>query len=87
LGIFFWDIWEKKSKNILQIIKSAYLCSPLIILTGVNNWEHSSAGSEHLPYKQGVTGSNPVAPTKIKEREKRKRFTFFYFCGLKQLKR
>jgi hypothetical protein len=29
--------------------------------------EHSSAGSEHLPYKQRVTGSNPVAPTsKIK---------------------
>jgi len=26
--------------------------------------ELSSAGSEHLPYKQGVTGSNPVAPTK-----------------------
>ncbi len=24
---------------------------------------HSSAGSEHLPYKQGVTGSNPVVPT------------------------
>ena len=24
----------------------------------------SSAGSEHLPYKQGVTGSNPVLPTK-----------------------
>lgn len=23
----------------------------------------SSAGSEHLPYKQGVTGSNPVPPT------------------------
>ena len=23
----------------------------------------SSAGSEHLPYKQGVTGSNPVGPT------------------------
>jgi hypothetical protein len=23
----------------------------------------SSAGSEHLPYKQRVTGSNPVAPT------------------------
>ena len=22
----------------------------------------SSAGSEHLPYKQGVTGSNPVLP-------------------------
>ena len=27
------------------------------------NWEISSAGSEHLPYKQGVTGSNPVSPT------------------------
>ena len=28
-----------------------------------NDWEFSSAGSEHLPYKQGVTGSNPVTPT------------------------
>ena len=26
-------------------------------------WKHSSAGSEHLPYKQGVTGSNPVVST------------------------
>ena len=26
--------------------------------------ELSSVGSEHLPYKQRVTGSNPVAPTK-----------------------
>ena len=25
----------------------------------------SSAGSEHLPYKQGVTGSNPVSPTSL----------------------
>ena len=24
----------------------------------------SSVGSEHLPYKQGVTGSSPVSPTK-----------------------
>ena len=31
-----------------------------------NEREHSSAGLEHLPYKQGVTGSNPVAPTKTK---------------------
>jgi hypothetical protein len=28
--------------------------------------ELSSAGSEHLPYKQRVTGSNPVVPTFIK---------------------
>jgi hypothetical protein len=26
--------------------------------------ELSSAGSEHLPYKQRVGGSNPTAPTK-----------------------
>ena len=26
-------------------------------------WEHSSVGSEHLPYKQRVLGSNPCAPT------------------------
>jgi hypothetical protein len=31
-----------------------------------NQREISSAGSEHLPYKQGVTGSNPVSPTKEK---------------------
>jgi len=28
-------------------------------------WELSSAGSEHLPYKQRVGGSNPSAPTLI----------------------
>jgi hypothetical protein len=28
--------------------------------------EHSSAGSEHLPYKQRVRGSNPCAPTTTK---------------------
>ncbi len=27
--------------------------------------ELSSAGSEHLPYKQGVRGSNPLVPTKL----------------------
>jgi hypothetical protein len=27
-------------------------------------WEFSSAGSEHLPYKQRVGGSNPSTPTK-----------------------
>jgi hypothetical protein len=29
----------------------------------MQNWVVSSVGSEHLPYKQGVTGSNPVPPT------------------------
>ena len=32
--------------------------------SSVNLRAHSSAGSEHLPYKQGVGGSNPSAPTK-----------------------
>ena len=26
--------------------------------------EYSSVGSEHLPYKQRVIGSNPITPTK-----------------------
>gem|GEM_PF-3536946 len=38
-------------------------------------WELSSAGSEHLPYKQRVTGSNPVAPTK----PRRYAGLFFFF--------
>ena len=28
-------------------------------------WSYSSAGSEHLPYKQGVLGSNPSGTTRI----------------------
>ena len=31
--------------------------------------EYSSAGSEHLPYKQRVRGSNPCAPTQQSEVE------------------
>ena len=27
--------------------------------TNSTEWSNSSAGSEHLPYKQGVLGSNP----------------------------
>ena len=38
-----------------------------IFAVPLKNREHSSAGSEHLPYKQRVTGSNPVAPTKPSE--------------------
>ena len=38
-----------------------YLCSPKPTVR-----ELSSAGSEHLPYKQRVGGSNPSAPTKMK---------------------
>ena len=34
-------------------------------LQSQNEGELSSAGSEHLPYKQRVGGSNPSAPTEI----------------------
>jgi hypothetical protein len=33
------------------------------IFAALKQREFSSAGSEHLPYKQRVTGSNPVTPT------------------------
>ena len=51
-----------------------YICTPnnkgiaysaRLISKSRTKGEISSAGSEHLPYKQGVTGSNPVSPTKI----------------------
>ena len=35
---------------------------PLGALPMLGVWAHSSVG-EHLPYKQGVAGSNPAAPT------------------------
>ena len=41
-------------------------CKKAEMLKGEPKREISSAGSEHLPYKQGVTGSNPVSPTKLK---------------------
>ena len=39
-------------------------------------WEHSSAGSERMPYKHEVTGSIPVTPT-VKETPFRSLFYFF----------
>ncbi len=41
------------------------LCSPEPFL-----WELSSAGSERLPYKQRVGGSNPSAPTRLQPSRK-----------------
>ena len=55
----------------------AYICRRILIneseLRGI-----SSVGLEHLPYKQGVTGSNPVFPTK-----KASLFSEAFFCWLK----
>ena len=44
----------------------------------MKNWELSSAGSEHLPYKQGVAGSNPAVPTK---ESLFKKVNSFFFVG------
>ena len=50
-----------------------------------NEREHSSAGLEHLPYKQGVTGSNPVAPTILRNQNKFFIVYFKCFGGLHNL--
>ena len=41
-------------------------------------WEFSSAGSEHLPYKQRVGGSNPSTPTKQKQEDVERHLFLFY---------
>ncbi len=53
-----------------------YICSPFTR----KFWEFSSAGLEHLPYKQRVTGSNPVTPTNRNRPFERK--AFFVFINL-----
>ena len=53
--IFPKNIWWDKKKCVpLQRIWQKSLC----------DWVISAAGSEHLPYKQRVGGSNPSSPTK-----------------------
>src|SRR5690606_27008947 len=50
---------QKIEKIILQIRFNHYICTR----NKRKERRISSAGSEHLPYKQGVTASNPVSPT------------------------
>ena len=66
---------SKPFKNCTKICKMknfVYLCT-----AQAKNWEFSSAGSEHLPYKQRVGGSNPSTPTKTKSGHFDR---FFCFC-------
>jgi hypothetical protein len=66
-----------------------YICTPnneerftkSKLVKGRTIREISSAGSEHLPYKQGVTGSNPVSPTKRKAFQETERL-FCVYGGL-----
>jgi len=55
---------KKNSKKIKKIFGEKfwmYICSPFGGERAI-----SSVGLEHLPYKQGVVGSNPTSPTKMK---------------------
>ena len=56
------DFFAKKVKKVAEKFggtgKSYYLCNRLRKVRAL-----SSAGLEHLPYKQRVGGSNPSAPT------------------------
>ena len=64
-------------KNICEIfcskLKTTYLCITFSesnlrerTKSRKSNRAFSSAGSEHLPYKQRVGGSNPSTPTELK---------------------
>ena len=55
--------YQKKRQKFLKIKKEHYICNTFKEKSSYIFWEISSAGSEHLPYKQGVIGSNPIAPT------------------------
>ena len=44
-------------------------------------WGISSAGSEHLPYKQGVVGSNPTLPTKLRNQQLNVLFSLTSVCN------
>ena len=49
-------------------------------------WEFSSAGSEHLPYKQRVGGSNPSTPTSQASKEMlRNQHLFLFYMALTNL--
>ena len=55
--VFVYRFGQKHKKKF-----GDYLIDPIFALPN-NQREHSSAGLEHLPYKQRVRGSNPCAPT------------------------
>ncbi len=55
----FKKVSQKLWKIFVSFIKSIYLCTRLLQKVRA----FSSAGLEHLPYKQRVGGSNPSTPT------------------------
>ena len=67
-----------------QLRNSFYLCTA-IENESFSDWALSSAGSERLPYKQRVGGSNPSAPTFFLTAIHRKMGSCF-FCARTKLK-
>ena len=53
------NVDEKYGKKFGVFTKTNYLCTHILD----KEWAFSSAGLEHLPYKQRVGGSNPSTPT------------------------
>ena len=68
---FFAVSAKKITKTFGRYKKSLYLCTRFRERNNATPSDAkleralSSAGSEHLPYKQRVGGSNPSAPTKM----------------------
>ena len=63
--LFLSEFFVRSAKNITKSLQIRKIVVPLhsrFEKTG-NAWEHSSVGSERLPYKQRVGGSTPSAPT------------------------
>lgn len=70
--------FEEKTKKVAEKFggtkKKSYLCNRLRKVRAL-----SSAGLEHLPYKQRVGGSNPSTPTMVKVFQQTLRDLFFAF--------
>ena len=58
---------QKKLTEICSFKINAYLCTRFQEQKSFKKRAFSSAGSEHLPYKQRVGGSNPSTPTRNSE--------------------
>ena len=64
---------KMKEKTNFSEKKLPYLCNAF-----GNKRVFSSAGSEHLPYKQRVGGSNPSTPTQRNRQKSQFLFLFIY---------
>ena len=83
---------EVMKGRLAQLVQSICLTSrgsavrirqrPLIYTNLISIRAFSSAGSEHLPYKQRVGGSNPSTPTKKKDLQVIVSLFLFYIIQL-----